>query len=476
MVLSQGRRLGMDLRVVDPFHIVAALAVAAWLGLLFFRGGFWRADQRLDGDGMSPDSWPLVVAVIPARDEAPTVGRAVASLLAQDYAGPFSIVVVDDASRDGTADAARAVAVGDGRLAVVAGRPLPKGWVGKLWAMRQGLEAAVPDATFVLFTDADIEHEPAMLRKLVAKAVGERLDLVSLMAHLRCRSPWERLLVPAFVFFFQKLYPFPMVNDPSRRPAAAAGGCMLARRHALDHAGGLEAIRRDRLIDDCALAALLKNHGPIWIGLTRRVHSLRPYDRLEELWMTVTRTAFEQLGHSWIVLLATVLAMSVVYLVPPLAVLLGLVAGDPWLGASGLAAWLMMAVAYRPTLALYGQSAASALSLPLAALMFTLMTIDSARRHGHGRGGAWKGRRYGPPMRATGDASSVVVYPLGDMATVATATAPPDALAYVESVVRRSGSSFSSAMRRLPTDKRNAMFAVYAFCRQVDDIADDPGP
>jgi hopene-associated glycosyltransferase HpnB len=214
------------------------------------------------------------------------------------------------------------------------------------------------------------------------------------MALLRCRSLWERLLVPAFVFFFQKLYPFPRVNDPSRRQAAAAGGCMLARRQALDHAGGLEAIR-DRLIDDCALAGLLKKHGPIWIGLTRRVRSLRPYDRLEELWSTVARTAFAQIGHSWIVLVVTVLAMGVTYLVPPLAVLIGLVGGDPWAVAFGLVVWLMMAFAYRPTLGLYGRPVASAIVLPLAALMFTLMTIDSARRHLLGRGGAWKGRRYG---------------------------------------------------------------------------------
>ena len=380
--------------VADPFHILAAVSVAVWLGLLFFRGGFWHADQWLDPDGAAPDPWPSVVAVVPARDEAPTIGRAVASLLAQDYPGPFSVVLVDDASRDGTANVARAVSAGDERLTVVVGAPLPNGWVGKLWAMQQGLKMAVPDATFVLFTDADIEHEPPMLRRLVAKAEDERLDLVSLMALLRCQNLWERLLVPAFVFFFQKLYPFPLVNAPNRRPAAAAGGCMLARRQALDHAGGLEAIH-DRLIDDCALAALLKNHGPIWIGLTRRVYSLRPYDRLGELWLTVTRTAFEQLGHSWTVLVATVLAMGVIYLVPPLAVLLGLVSGDPWLAVFGLAAWLMMAVASRPTLDLYGRPGASVLFLPLAALMFTLMTIDSARRHRQGRGGAWKGRRYG---------------------------------------------------------------------------------
>jgi hopene-associated glycosyltransferase HpnB len=382
---------------VDPFQILATVPVVVWLGLLFFRGGFWRADQWLAGDEALPEPWPSVVAVVPARDEAPTIGRAVASLLAQDYSGPFSVVVVDDASQDGTADAARAAAGGDKRLTVVAGRPLSEGWVGKLWAMRQGLEAALgtaPDAAYVLFTDADIEHDPPMLRRLVAKAVGEHLDLVSLMALLRCRSLWERLLVPAFVFFFQKLYPFPRVNDPSRRPAAAAGGCMLARRQALDHAGGLEAIR-DRLIDDCALAGLLKKHGPIWIGLTRRVRSLRPYDRLEELWSTVARTAFAQIGHSWIVLVVTVLAMGVTYLVPPLAVLIGLVGGDPWAVAFGLVVWLMMIFAYRPTLGLYGRPVASAIVLPLAALMFTLMTIDSARRHLLGRGGAWKGRRYG---------------------------------------------------------------------------------
>jgi hopene-associated glycosyltransferase HpnB len=390
--------------VIDPFHILVGVSIAAWLGLFFFRGGFWRADQWLDGDGAPPQPWPPVVAVIPARDEAPTVGRAVASLLAQDYPGPFSVVVVDDASRDGTADAARAAAAGDGRLVVAAAAPLPGGWVGKPWAMRQGLEAAFgaePEAVYVLFTDADIEHDPPLLRRLVAKAVGEDLDLVSLMALLRCRSFWERLLVPAFVFFFQKLYPFPLVNDPKRSPAAAAGGCMLVRRGALDHAGGLEAIR-DRLIDDCALGALLKVHGPIWLGLTRRVRSLRPYDRLADLWSTVARTAFAQLGHSWVFLMATVLAMGVVYLIPPLAVVIGLVGRDPWLVTAGLAAWFMMAFACRATFVLYGRPAVSTLTLPLAALLFTLMTIDSARRHCLGRGGTWKGRRYGPANAGDG--------------------------------------------------------------------------
>ncbi len=377
--------------------IAAVIALGAWVVLVRFRGAFWRADQRLDGPVPGRDAWPGVVVIVPARNEAATIGRCVVALLAQDYPGPLSIVVVDDGSDDGTAEAVRRAAAGSERLSIVAGTPPEPGWSGKMWAVAQGLaeaEKVAPEAPFALFTDADIEHGPENLRRLVAKAEAGGLDLVSLMALLHCRSAWERLLIPAFVFFFQKVYPFPRVNDPERPEAAAAGGCMLVRRAALRRAGGVEAIR-DRLIDDSAHGARIKRKGPIWLGLTASVRSLRPHPRLADIWNMVARTAFEQLGHSAAALGGTVFGMAVLYLVPPAAALAGVAAGDAVAGMAGLAAWSLMAVAYRPTLRLYGQPAWWVLLLPLAAVLFTLMTADSARRHWKGHGGAWKGRRYG---------------------------------------------------------------------------------
>jgi hopene-associated glycosyltransferase HpnB len=365
--------------------IFSLAAFLAWGWLLLFRGNFWTADQRLNGGGPDREFWPDVVAVIPARDEAPTVGVTVASLLNQDYPGLVRVVVVDDGSTDGTAEAAGS----DPRLTVVAGQPLEPGWTGKLWAMNQGLAKAAevaPEARYVLFTDADIEHDPGNLRRLVDKAEWESLDLVSLMVRLRCESFWERLLIPAFVFFFQKLYPFRWVNDPDSRTAGAAGGCMLVRLLALREAGGLGPIR-DRVIDDCALGALLKKEGPIWLGLARDgTRSLRAYEGLGEIWRMVARTAFVQLDHSPFKLLGTLVGMTFLYLLPPASAFLG--------HPTGVAAWLLMALAYWPTLRLYERPAWEGLLLPLAGLLYTLMTLDSARRHWLGRGGAWKGRSY----------------------------------------------------------------------------------
>ena len=375
----------------------ALLALAAWLYLLLFRGGFWCADQRLDRDAPAPAAWPAVAAVIPARDEAAHVGAAVGALLAQDYAGPLRVVVVDDASADGTADTARSAAPGDRRLDVIAGRPLAAGWTGKLWAVAQGLDHAgsvLPDARYVLLADADVTLAPGELARLVATAEGAGLDLVSLMVRLDCTTPWERLLIPAFVFFFQKLYPFAAVNDPKRRTAAAAGGCMLVRRDALRRIGGLESIR-DRVIDDCALAAAIKPGGRIRIALADETRSLRAYGGLGGIWRMVARTAFVQLDNSLVRLAVVVPAMTLVYLAPPAAAVGGAVAGDGMALAAGAAGWAVMALCYRPTLAGYGEPAWRALLLPAAALFYTCMTVDSARRSLAGGGNPWKGRRYG---------------------------------------------------------------------------------
>ena len=372
---------------------LGAVSVVAWLWLVAARGRFWRADQMLAGGAQAPAHWPEIAAVVPARNEADVIGRAIESLATQDYPGAFSIVVVDDGSDDGTGAAARAAS---SDVDVIDGQPLAAGWAGKMWAVHQGVshaEANIPDAAFVWLTDADIAHDPTELRRLVAMAEADRLDLVSLMVKLHCRTSWERLLIPAFVFFFQKLYPFPWINDPARRTAGAAGGSMLVRRSALARIGGIAAIR-SALIDDCALARAIKTGGPIWLGLTRETQSLRAYDGLAGIWSMVARTAFDQLGYSWAALAGTVIGMLVLYVAPPALALAGLLGGSEWIAGVGAAGWALMTMAYVPTVRLYGLGIAAALTLPAAAVLYTAMTIDSARRHAQGRGGAWKARTY----------------------------------------------------------------------------------
>jgi hopene-associated glycosyltransferase HpnB len=384
----------MTLSTIQVVTSVTALSVAIWLYLIFFRGGFWRADQRLGQRTNNDDAWPDIAVIIPARDEAPVIGQTVSALLAQDYPGRFAVLLVDDASSDGTAQIARTVPGAEQRLTVISGSPPPKCWTGKLWALATGVERAaelLPDAGYILFSDADIEHHPATLRDLVTKAETERLDLVSLMALLACRTKWERLLVPAFVYFFQKLYPFAWVNDPANSTAAAAGGCTLVRRDALARAGGIAAIS-DALIDDCALARLIKRQGMIWLGLSETTRSIRGHDGLGDIWAMVARTAFFQLRYSGILLVASMAGMLVIYIAPPLALAGGLVMGSGPLAGLGLAACLLMAAAYGPTLGLYGQPRAASAMLPVAALFYMAMTFDSALRHWRGRGGQWKGR------------------------------------------------------------------------------------
>ncbi|HYN38896.1 MAG TPA: glycosyltransferase [Rhodospirillales bacterium] len=375
----------------------ALLSLIGWMHLRWRHGGFWRSDQRLPGDHATPSHWPRVTAIVPARNEEGGIGRAVRSLLAQDYPGPFSIVVVDDNSTDDTAGEATRAAAGDPRLVVATGAPLSKRWSGKLWAVHQGERIALtsaPDSEFLLLTDADIEHDSGNLRRLVAVAQSEGRDLVSLMVWLRCETFWERLLVPPFIFFFQKLYPFPRVNDTARPEAAAAGGCMLVRATALHQAGGIAALR-GHLIDDCALAARIKRQpGSIWLGLCDRTRSLRPYSRLRDVWSMVARTAFTQLDHSGGKLLATIAGMLVLYATPPLAVLFWLAGGSGHAAALGTGAWALMAASFAPTLQLYRLSQAWSLMLPVAACLYILMTVDSARLSWQGRGGVWKGRSF----------------------------------------------------------------------------------
>ena len=364
------------------------LSILIWLGLITWWGGFWRADQRLI-PGAEPEVWPSVTAVIPARNEAETIRTVLEAHRATDYPGAFRVVLVDDSSSDGTGEIARSI---EG-VEVISAPEIAPGWTGKLWALEHGIKAAgAPD--YLLLTDADILHAPGTLRALMAKAEGGPA-LVSLMARLDARGRWGSLLIPAFVFFFQKLYPFPWVNDPARRMAGAAGGCVLLRREVLEEIGGIRSLR-DALIDDCTLAARVKRAGhAIWLGLARdEVISLRDNRALGSVWTMVARTAFTQLGHSALLLVGATLGMAFLYLTGPLAVLGGLVTLDPTLIFYGALAWLLMAGAYRPTSRLYDQPMAQSLTLPLAALLYMAMTLSSAWRHWTGRGGAWKGRTY----------------------------------------------------------------------------------
>ena len=402
-----------------------ALAAAAWVYLLAGRGGFWRTDVRLPGrlgaadlpGPAGPANWPSVIAVVPARDEAAILPETLPTLLAQDYPGAFSVLLVDDASTDGTgavaeAVSARAAATTSARagaavstragppLQVVSGRPPPAGWAGKVWAMAQGV-AAAGECGYLLFTDADIALEPGVVADLVRAATADDRALVSQMALLRAETGWERWIVPAFVYFFAQLYPFRWAGRPRSRTAAAAGGCMLVRREELAAAGGLERIA-DARIDDVALARLLKR-GPVrarcWLGFTTRVRSRRPYPGLGSLWDMVARSAYTQLRYSPALLAGTVAGLCWLYLLPPLAALGGLAVaaagGGPaawWYAGAGLAGWGLMTVTYLPVLRLYGLSPLRAPCLPLIALLYIAMTVDSARRHRAGRGGEWKGR------------------------------------------------------------------------------------
>jgi hopene-associated glycosyltransferase HpnB len=379
---------------------LSCISLLIWCVLLFARGGFWRARPAAPLASAPREAWPAVAAVVPARNEADVIAQAVGTLLAQEYPGPFHVIVVDDHSTDGTADAARAAALAlqcPERLTVLGAKPLPPGWSGKVWAQSQGIEAVrtlgLP-ADFLLLTDADIGHPTDAVMQLVARADAEKRDLVSLMVRLRCDSFWEKALIPAFVFFFAKLYPFSWVNNPRNKTAAAAGGCMLVRRTALEEAGGIESIRAE-LIDDCSLAARIKHRGegrhPIRLDVAARSVSLRPYDNWREIWNMIARTAFTQLHYSGWVLAGTLAGMAIIYLIPPLAALA--------LGPHGLPAWLAwaaMCCAYAPMLRYYGRSPLWAPFLPLVALFYVGATFASAVRYWRGKGGQWKARVQAP--------------------------------------------------------------------------------
>ena len=406
--------------------IACVVAAAAWTYLVAGHGGYWRTSQWLPSVTREPGRWPDVVAVVPARDEAEMLPVTLPALLGQDYPGPLTVIVVDDGSSDGTGEVAARTGRASGRpLRVVPGTPAPEPragggrWAGKVWAMAQGLRAAgLPTdggadpepGGYILFTDADIACEPGTLRRLVTAAEGDDRDLVSQMALLRTATGWERVVVPAFVYFFAQLYPFRRVNRPGSRTAAAAGGCMLVRRGALERSGGLAPIS-GALIDDVAMGRMIKRQrGRCWLGLSRQVVSVRPYPGLASLWQMVARSAYTQLGYSPALLAATIAGLLFLYLLPPAGAVIGLAAllaaggAGPGVPAAalaagaGLAGWALMSLSYLPMLRLYRLSPLRAPGLPLIALLYAAMTADSARRHYAGQGAQWKGRTNRGPL------------------------------------------------------------------------------
>ncbi len=366
--------------------IFGFLPLAVWLYLLLARRGFWLLRERDTNPVTEPVRWPSVVAVVPARNEADVIQRSVSSLLAQDYPGDFRVVLVDDQSDDGTGDLARAL--NSHRLTVLPGEMRPPGWTGKLWAMRQGVDHAARSAPeFIWFTDADIAHTADNLRHLVARAEEGHRVLVSLMARLSCRTTAEHFLIPAFVFFFDMLFPFGAANDPKSKLAAAAGGCMLARRSALEAAGGIDAIRHN-IIDDCALARVMKAQGPIWLGLTNRAVSLRPYEHVADIRKMVARSAYAQLGYSPLLLLGTLVGLFIVYIAPVLGALFAMY----YVQLAAYLAWIIMAAMFQPILRFYRLSPLWGIALPVIGAFYAGFTLDSAIQHWSGKGGMWKGR------------------------------------------------------------------------------------
>jgi hopene-associated glycosyltransferase HpnB len=364
--------------------MIAAIALLAWGYLLALHGRFWRSGPVLPT--VRPDAAPAVAIVVPARDEAAHIAASIGSLLAQDYPGAFRVILVDDNSTDGTAAIARTLP-GAERLTVIAGRPRPAGWAGKLWAVHQGVGETTEE--LVLLTDADITHDPRHLSTLVAKAQADDLDMVSEMVALACETPAERALIPAFVYFFQLLYPFARVNDPLSAVAGAAGGTVLIRRRALVRIGGIEAIR-DALIDDCTLAAKVKAGGRIWLGHSALARSIRPYPAAADVWRMIARSAYVQLRRSPLLLAGSTLGMGLVFLAPPYFALFG--AG--WAQGAGLLAWAAMAASFQPTLARFRRAPLWGLALPGIAGFYMAATIGSAIDHHRGRGVVWKSRAY----------------------------------------------------------------------------------
>jgi hopene-associated glycosyltransferase HpnB len=378
--------------------ILAVISLAIWIFFAFFRGAFWQL-RRFDDDAGSPEPlelWPQVIAVLPARNEAETIVGTIESLIAQDYAGEFRILLVDDHSEDQTASLAEQAAEKSGaadRLTILRAAPLQPGWTGKLWALQQGIAyASRYSPKHFWFTDADITHAPDTLRRLVSRAERQHLDLASLMVLLQAKTLPERLLIPAFLYFFLKLYPPRWIANSKSGTAGAAGGCILLKRAVLERIGGMATIRNE-VIDDCSLARAVKHTGgAIWMGLTRKSVSLRAYDTFSEIRDLIARTAFTQLNYSPLLLLGTILGMLLTYIVPVALVF----ADQPLVWRLSLAAWALMTITYLPTVRFYRLSPLWTPMLPIAAAFYSYATCLSAVRYWLGHGGQWKGRAQAP--------------------------------------------------------------------------------
>jgi len=372
-------------------NVIAAVPLLIWIYLLFGRGGFWRVSRHLQRDLAPTPAQKRISVLIPARDEAAGISTAVTSLLNQNLA-PLHIIVIDDGSSDGTADLARAAAQQIGKaaqLTVIAGAPLPAGWTGKLWALAQGVQhtrSLSPD--YLLFTDADIEHRPLNIAQLIAIAEAGNYDLASYMVKLACVTSAEKALIPAFVYFFLQLYPPPWISSQRHATAGAAGGCVLIRTEALEQIGGIAAIRGE-VIDDCALArAVKRSGGRVWLGLTNSAAGIRSYGAFSEIGRMISRSAFNQLHHSALLLAGTVLGLFFTYLLPPLL----LFTNGPVPIACGLCAWLLMSLSYLPMVRFYGRSTLWSVCLPFIAVFYAGATVHSAVSYWRARGGEWKGR------------------------------------------------------------------------------------
>lgn len=381
---------------------IAVLSLLIWLYLFFLNGHFWQlwiADA--DAQAVPPiEIWPSVTAIVPARNEGASIERAVKALAAQDYAGSFSIIVVDDSSEDGTGDLARKAATESGapaRVQVLAAPSLEPGWTGKLWALQSGVSATAANAPdFFWFTDADVIHGPETLRRLVSRADHEQLDLTSLMVLLQAKSLAEKLIIPPFLYFFLMLYPPRRIANPRARTAGAAGGCMLLRSSALARIGGLAAIRNE-VIDDCSLARVVKRSGgKIWMGLTRRSVSLRCYGNFGELRDMIARTAFTQLDYSAPQLFGALLGLLLTFGAPVALTL----STNPKVWVPALLTWCLMSASFMPTVAFYRLSPIWSPFLPIAASFYSYATFVSAVRYWLGRGGQWKGRAQAQKSRA----------------------------------------------------------------------------
>lgn len=371
--------------------ILAGLCLIIWCGLTFGWHRFWKADQKLPVTSTSLTALPSVVAVVPARNEEETIERCLKSILAQDYPGNLRVVLSNDSSTDATDDIARAI--GDDRLNVITAPPLEAGWAGKMWALSHGVAAAQAfEPEFYWFTDADIHHESGVLSSLVSHAQNNGLALVSLMVRLHVKTFWEKLLVPAFIYYFCLLYPFPAINNPNSKIAGAAGGCILIDRTALEKAGGIAAVR-NAIIDDCAIGKIIKDTGnTIWLGLGEHSYSLRGYPCLADFWLMVKRSAFVQLRRSLILTIGALAGLCLTFLAPPALVGVALIHGPVLAGICALAAWALMTFSYAPTIRYHRLRPSWALSLPIAALLFGAMTLDSALSGAFGRRTSWRGR------------------------------------------------------------------------------------